>query len=288
MWEVAGNDSARLQQVLQVAPAITLLLDADAIVTSVNAAFTRMLGHDQSVVVGRSLLSFIADGHDAAARDALSNLRDGQRTAVFEAHMTVLGDSARTRPVRFEIVNHLSDPVVGGIVVSGYDVTDLEAAREELEYLAQHDALTGLATRARLERHMEHLLSSEQPFAVLFIDLDRFKAVNDMWGHHTGDDVLRLVGRRLEHHTKHADLVARVGGDEFVMVAHGVTDVAAARSLAERVTAAVSVHYDVGAGPIRIGASVGVAYSAPSATTASILAAADAAMYDTKKTRSPG
>ena len=129
MWEVASNDTARLQQVLQVAPAITLLLDADAVVTSVNSAFTRMLGHDQSVVVGRSLLSFIADGHDAQAREAFADMRDGQMSAVFEAHMIVVGDRSRTRPVRFEMVNHLADPVVCGIVVSAYDVSELEAAR---------------------------------------------------------------------------------------------------------------------------------------------------------------
>jgi diguanylate cyclase (GGDEF)-like protein len=181
------------------------------------------------------------------------------------------------------MADHLTDPVVGGIVVSGYDVTELAAARDELEFLARHDALTGLATRAHLERHMEHLLSSEQPFAVLFIDLDGFKPVNDMWGHHTGDDVLRLVGRRLAHHMKPADLVARVGGDEFVVVAHGITDAAAAHSLGARITAAISARYDVGAGPIRIGASVGIALSTPSATITSILAAADLAMYDAKR-----
>ena len=198
MWEVAGDDVARFQQVLQVAPAITLLLDADGVVTSVNAAFTRMLGHDQSRVVGHPLTEFIAEGEDHEARDALGELRAGRSRATFEALMQVVGQVDQERPVRFEMANHLADPVVGGIVVSGYDVTELSAAREELEYLARHDALTGLASRAHLGRYMESLLRGQLRFAVLFIDLDRFKPVNDVWGHDTGDDILRLVARRLQ------------------------------------------------------------------------------------------
>jgi len=120
---------------------------------------------------------------------------------------------------------------------------------------------------------------------VLFIDLDRFKPVNDLWGHETGDEILRLVGRRLEHCLRPLDVVARVGGDEFVVVAHGVDDVADARVLADRIEASISLPFDVGAGPVRIGASVGIAICDDVATAASLLADADLAMYDAKSER---
>jgi len=285
MWEVASNDITRFQQVVQVAPAITLLLDESGVVTSVNAAFTRMLGHDQTNVVGRALTAFIAADDVQSAHAALQSvLADGHPIA-FEARMTIAGEPGRTRPVRFEMVNYVDDPVVAGIVVSGYDITELNVVREELEYLAGHDPLTGIATRARLLRHLESELRADQQFAVLFIDLDRFKPVNDLWGHETGDEILRLVGRRLERCLRPFDLVARVGGDEFVVVAHDVADVATARALADRIEVAICLPYDVGAGPIRIGASVGIAICDDLATAASLLADADLAMYDAKSER---
>jgi PAS domain S-box-containing protein len=213
VWEVAGGDTARARQIIHVAPTITLLLDGDGVVTSVNAAFTRMLGHDQSTVIGRPLIEFMAAGHDLDARQALDQLVTGTTRVAFEARMSVVGQAAETCPVRFEMVNHLKDPVINGIVVSGYDVSELEAAREELEHLASHDPLTGLATRPHLSRHIERMLHSESSFATLYIDLDRFKPVNDIWGHDTGDDVLRLVTKRLGQNVGADDVIARVGGD---------------------------------------------------------------------------
>ena len=285
MWEVAGSDVARFQQVVEVAPAITLLLDESGAVTSVNAAFTRMLGHDHTNVVGRRFISFVAAGHEQAVQQALDELiRDGGSIA-FESRMTVVGQQDVTRLVRFEMVSHLADPVVAGIVVSGHDVTEHALVREELEYLARHDALTGLTTRAHLVTHVEEELLAGRPFAVLFIDLDRFKPVNDLWGHETGDEILRMVGDRLEHSVRPSDLVARVGGDEFVVVAHGVRDWSSAKVLADRVEASIALPYNVDVGPIRIGASVGICISDDASTVASVLADADLAMYDAKSQR---
>jgi diguanylate cyclase (GGDEF)-like protein/PAS domain S-box-containing protein len=285
MWEVSGNDVARFQHIVQVAPAISLLLDADGIVTAVNAAFTRMLGHDQSNVVGQPFTAFIASGHDGQAVDAIAALAvDGCRVA-FEAPMTIRTEPGRTRPVRFEMVSHLADPVIAGIVVSGYDVTELEVVRGELEYLARHDALTGLVTRSHLVRHIEQQLKSCHGFAVLFIDLDRFKPVNDLWGHETGDDILRQVAGRLDQCMRPLDLAARVGGDEFVVIAHGVSDLVTARAFADRIEAAISLPYLAEAGPIRIGASIGIAINDASSTAASLLADSDLAMYDSKSER---
>lgn len=285
MWEVASDDLVRFQQVVQFAPGITLLLDADGVVTSVNAAFTRLLGHDQSRVIGEPLTSFVARGSVHQVRAALDRMRNGGRNAVFEVPMRSVGEHGSSRPVRFEMINMIDDPVVHGVVVSGYDVSDLQVMREELEYLAHHDSLTGLATRSALVEHLQRQLRQGQQFAVLFIDLDRFKPVNDLWGHETGDEILRLVGRRLDQSVRPSDLVARVGGDEFVVVAQRIHTQVDAREFADRIEAAISAPYHVDAGPVRIGASVGIALSSPEATVASLLADADLEMYDAKSER---
>jgi len=285
MWEVAAGDVQRFQHLVQVAPAITLLLDADGVVTSVNAAFTRMLGHDPSVVIGRPLVGFVADADAERVAAELARLAAGMRTTAFEAQMRVVGQGAETRPVRFELVSQLNDRVLDGIVVSGYDVSELTTMREELEYLAGHDPLTGLASRSQLVKDLERELDRGHRFALLFIDLDRFKPVNDLWGHEVGDEILRQVGRRLGLAARADDQVARVGGDEFVVVATDVTDVTVARSLADRMEASLSQPYVLDVGVVRIGASVGVALPDADATVAGILADADMAMYDIKLAR---
>ncbi len=282
MWEVAANDVTRFQQVVQVAPSIMLLLDADGVVASVNAAFTRLLGHDLTKVVGAPLTSFVADEGVTEVIAALARLRVANRSESIEVPMKVVG--GRTRPVRFEMVGLVDDPVVAGIVVSGYDLTELQVAREELEYLAQHDPLTGLANRSFLVQHMHKHLGGDR-FAVLFIDLDRFKPVNDLYGHETGDELLRLVGRRLEQSIRPIDLVARVGGDEFVVVAAGLGTRSAARQFADRIEAALSSPYRLEVGPVRIGASIGISMSEPDSTVASLLSDADLEMYDAKSDR---
>lgn len=101
------------------------------------------------------------------------------------------------RPIRFEIVNLLDDPVIGGFVVTGHDVSDLHRARRSLEHLARHDALTGLANRSVLIEQLEQIIAARQSTAAVFIDLDRFKPVNDLFGHEAGDELLCEVSERL-------------------------------------------------------------------------------------------
>ena len=111
------------------------------------------------------------------------------------------------------------EPVIEGTCV---DITDRKRAEEEIEHLAYHDALTGLPNRKCLQDHIELALAQAQrsgsKLAVLFLDLDRFKLVNDTMGHGVGDEVLRQVGARLRGCVRAGDTVARVGGDEFVLL----------------------------------------------------------------------
>ena len=286
MWEVAQGDDQLFRHVVQHAAAVTLLLDEAGIVRSANGAFTRLLGHDLGRVVGRPLSDFCANGTEGRLVDIISTaaVAEGQ-AAVVEAAMLTSDRTAPPRPIRWEVVNLVRDPVVRGFIVTGHDVTELVQTRTNLEPLATHDALTDLANRSVLLETLDEIVSRHGRAAVVFIDLDRFKPVNDLLGHEAGDELLRVVADRLRSVVRPGDLVARVGGDEFVIVSPGITERPAAQSLCERIDATLSMPYLLSEGPVRVTASVGLALADDDATVTGLLADADLAMYEAKAGR---
>lgn len=160
----------------------------------------------------------------------------------------------------------------------------------ELRHLALHDPLTGLANRAlliqRLESHLEEPREAPQAVGVIYLDLDGFKRVNDGWGHREGDLLLEEMARRIKASVRVTDLVARIGGDEFVIVCPGLTGAEELREFAERVRTRVAEPYGAASdAPYdRITASVGCAMADSKSTAKSLLTAADRAMYEAKRT----
>jgi diguanylate cyclase (GGDEF)-like protein/PAS domain S-box-containing protein len=285
MWEVAGGDIPRFQQVLQHASAITIVLDGAGVITGVSGAFTRLLGHDPANSVGRNLVNFIAPDDIAQLREALTHAHvSGEQTT---AEVVVKGAASGfpDRPVRFEIVSLLDDPILSGFIVSGHDVTELRRARAELEHLARHDALTALANRSMAMQQLESILTARSPVAVVFIDLDRFKPVNDLHGHEAGDEVLVQVAERLRRAVRPEDVPARVGGDEFVVIAPGIGSHVEAMALAARIESELAKPFDLRAGPVRLTASTGITVASAGSTVTSLLADADMDMYEAKARR---
>ncbi|WP_275422744.1 diguanylate cyclase domain-containing protein [Paractinoplanes tereljensis] len=161
------------------------------------------------------------------------------------------------------------------------DIERREAVEAQLHHLAFHDQLTGLANRQLFYDRLTQAVD-RGTVAVLFIDLDGFKEINDARGHHAGDIVLMTVAERLRAGLRAGDTVARFGGDEFAAVLESLTGIADARAAAERVVADIQQPIDITGVPARVSASVGVAVHQPGMSVDDLIRAADAAMYAAK------
>ncbi|MDB5438010.1 MAG: GGDEF-domain containing protein, partial [Caulobacteraceae bacterium] len=175
----------------------------------------------------------------------------------------------------------------GGFVMVASDVTEARLASQEIERMAHFDALTSLPNRSRFYAHLTKQLSESmragQEFAVLSIDLDQFKEVNDTRGHATGDKLLQLVSDRLRHNLKMADIVSRFGGDEFQVLLRMTRKGEDAAKVAQRLIDALSQPYGIDGDLINIGASIGIAFAPRDAQSADeLLRCADMALYAAK------
>jgi diguanylate cyclase (GGDEF)-like protein/PAS domain S-box-containing protein len=178
-----------------------------------------------------------------------------------------------------------ADGVTAEVHAIARDVQDHRDAEERLTFAATHDPLTGLPNRTLLIDRLQHAIDQRRGHdhqAVLFVDLDRFKPVNDRFGHDAGDQVLITVADRLRQAVRVGDTVARVGGDEFVVIANHLVSQMAARALVDRIRDHLAASILIDQGAVEIGASVGLTFIERGDTTDLVLSRADRAMYDQK------
>lgn len=200
--------------------------------------------------------------------------------------------SAFFRQERLDFETRLSDPhrwlsingypSNGGLSVFFRDVTEQRTSRERMEHLAHHDPMTGLANRMKFSDHLQRCVSAEEPVAVLLIDLDHFKDMNDTLGHPVGDAILVEMGRRLKQLTRPHDLAARLGGDEFAMLVFGLQGRASLSAIAERILAQIREPVPLPNQTVRITASLGIAMD-DTADRAELVRTADIALYEAKR-----
>ena len=177
--------------------------------------------------------------------------------------------------------------VIGTMGIS-HNITERKQAEARIRYLALHDTLTGLPNRLVLTDRLGQAIAlahrNQRTVAVLMLDLDRFKSVNDSYGHHVGDCLLELVAARLKGCLRESDIVARLGGDEFVICLPEVEDTHGVAQVAEKVLSVLAQSFDVKSWHLHIGASVGICqYPKDGETAEELLQGADAALYESKK-----
>lgn len=273
-------DDAVYRTAFEVSPLPICLFDLEGRFVQVNAAFCELVGARPDDVLGRHVSTFNEPEENADSEANLRELRDGvvDRKEVRRRLRTTDGRTVHAT-ASVTVLHRDGEPLAILSMVS--DVTRHVEAEAELRRLALHDPLTGLANRQQLPAVIDALAASGRPGAICFVDLDRFKGVNDTHGHQVADDVLASVGRRLRERLEADDVALRVGGDEFVVVRLDVADVDAAHDLGTAVLRAVTHGVASGDGVVRVTASVGVAFGAR--PDALLFPRADAAMYEAKR-----
>lgn len=262
----------RFRQVIEMTPAGYVLTDGAGLVTDVNPALCNMSGYPKEQLLGRPLRELFPvfplaeTGDDAAAhgREAVLRHRGGQ-------------------PV-YVLVN--LDARDGALTAFITDITQRKQTEARLEQLATHDTLTNLPNRSSLNDRLQQMLDTagcDNQVAVIFIDLDRFKEVNDSLGHERGDQLLREVAQRLQRRMRPTDIVARLGGDEFVVAAHCADGEASAALIADKLLAVLAEPIDVAGHEVFVGASAGISmYPRDGASREILFQNADTAMYRAK------
>lgn len=283
----AEASATRFANLASAAPVAILESDADLTIAFANEAADRFLG---TSIVGMSAPDLIADLVDdrdqPTLNDAVGTVLRGEASS---AQVRIRGETGSQRWVAWSGVPVRKEPgPFAGAFVSITDITPIKEAEEMLTLQATHDALTGLPNRRmlwdRLATAIARLNRLDGSLAVLFLDLDGFKPVNDDLGHDAGDELLNLVASRLLHTVRADDTVARLGGDEFVVLLERVPDIDHAVMVADKIIRAVHAPAALAEGEVTVSTSIGIAVSTdPYVGPDKLLRDADRAMYAAKR-----
>ena len=287
--EELRRSSDRVRAVLESVPEGILTLDERLQVRSINSAAQRLFGVQVDEVAGKDFGGLIAEPNRGELRPQLRSYLRARDERAQGTHETVgQRKDGTTIPIEFTATRFGSQRLlIGGL----RDVSQRKAETEALQFQALHDPLTGLPNRSFLKERLETaILAAERdlrPCAVLVMDMDNFKEVNDRLGHHVGDQLLREVAARLRGTLRKADMVARLGGDEFAVVPFGATDAPRAALIAEKILQALDAPVVIDDTPITPAVSIGVAsFPQHAEDAAALMRRADVAMYAAKRARS--
>ena len=262
------------------------VLAADGAILYQSLALKNLLGYDPSETIGRNVFDLVHREDVEAARNAF---------------MRIVETSHFREPLEFRIrhrdgqwrtfeslgTNCLDNPHIRGVVFNSRDVTDRKAIQQRIQHLAYHDNLTGLPNRGLLQDRLGHSIAraerSGRKVAVLFIDLDNFKNINDTLGHDVGDELLRQVSRRLSECVRAGDTIARQGGDEFIVLLDNLEDGRGASVVAQKILNSLRAAFSLGGTEQHVSGSVGIAvYPEDGRDAQTLMKNADTAMFHGK------
>ena len=264
---------------------VIMIVSSDGALRFASPACERTLGLKPEEITGKSLLELWVG-------------EDGEKVRLFLAEVAATR-SGTVGPVELRIErgarrcvlegvgsNLTQDPAVQGLALNFRDISERKALEEQLRKLAFHDPLTLLANRNLFRDRVQHALTLAQcgqsSVAVMFLDLDNFKNINDSLGHDAGDCLLQAVAQRIVKTTRSSDTVARLGGDEFAVLLEGIATVTEVGHLADALVDTLGLPFILDGVEVRVSASIGVAFSTSDAGAEALLSNADIAMYHAK------
>ncbi len=263
-----------------------IITDSDGIIEYVNQAFVKTTGYSREEAVGANPKILSSGHHEPHFFEELwRTIKGGE---VFQDTFT---NRRKNGSIYFD--ERVISPLIDGkgrithYVATGRDITGRIEDQRRLQYMATHDVLTGLPNRSLFQERLEHAINiskrHDRRLAVLFVDLDDFKTINDTHGHQRGDDVLRMVANRIDFITREGDTSGRVGGDEFMVLVEEIVEAEAVTALAERVIEAIKRPFSIDDQELTVTGSLGIAvYPVDGRDPQTLIGNADIAMYRAK------
>lgn len=286
MTEAYETTVRRTRALLDSLPDPAWLTDRDQCMIAVNEAYRQLSGRDAQHILGQTVTDIWPESMAQALRTQDAKVFSTRVQQRSEATQEVPGGGLR----HFE---YISTPVLdeqgqlAGVAGVARDITQLHVDQERIRYLAEHDILTDLPNRAMLGDRMAVALAdamgTRAPLAVLFLDLDHFKFVNDTLGHEVGDQLLQLVSQRMRANLDGRDTISRQGGDEFAVLMQGFKHLVRVANVAQRLIDAIKTPFVVDGHELLVGVSIGIStYPHDGADISTLLKNADTAMYQAK------
>lgn len=275
------------QQVFEITAEPILITDSEKCILDMNDAFCRLTGYSREELMGRTPAMLSSGRHDEdfyqSIWQSLEN-NDHWQGEVWNRHKD--GEASPSLVTISSVKNHTGQTT--HFVATYSDISSLKENEDRLELLAHFDQLTSLPNRMlfhdRLRSARARAHRNQTIVAVMYVDLDGFKAVNDTLGHAAGDQLLGKVAAQLRACVREDDTVARLGGDEFAVLFNGLEDAALIEPLAERIVSSLNITVDCDNGPLRVSGSAGISiYPLDGENEESLLERADQAMYEAKR-----
>jgi diguanylate cyclase (GGDEF)-like protein/PAS domain S-box-containing protein len=287
----------RAQRYLDVAGTMIVVLDTAGAVVLINRKGCAILDRPEDELLGADWFEIAVPDHERELlRGGFDRLMRGAEPVVERLESSVRTRRGDLRTIAWHhTVLRDADGAIAGTLSSGEDVTERQAAEQQVTYLAYHDTLTALPNRTLLEEHLKLALARGRrtggELALLHVDLDNFKLVNDSLGHRAGDELICQLAARLQESVRATDLLARAGGDGFLVLLADLHDdpMVAAERVASEIVACLAEPFMVAGAEFQVSASIGIALSPCDATDGeALLAHADSAMYQAKETARGG
>ncbi|HEX8002147.1 MAG TPA: EAL domain-containing protein [Mycobacteriales bacterium] len=280
----AQEREEHFRSLVQESTDVLTICERDGTIRFISPALHQVFGYDFGDLVGTKLAALVHPEDAARVKTEVAETIATGGSRLIECRYRHA--DGRWMHVEAVLTNHLGHPSIGGLVFNTRDVSERKALERQLTHQAFHDPLTGLANRALFRDRVAHALQlrarTHSTLAVLFLDLDGFKAINDSLGHSVGDALLRSVSGRLRSVVREADTVARLGGDEFAVLLEELEGLHVAQQVATRFIEELHTSFALDGHEVFVGASIGLALAGADDDADEVLRNADLAMYRAK------